>query len=430
MCLSLTYSLPLYLSISPSLSLSLCLSLPLFIFLVLYLSFTSPSHLPSSSHHDRSVSVPTSLVTLGLLHSFLHHLSFHIYLLSHKHMNTITAAIFQLEVLGTAIANPMPPKPFCLQIDSYGMGWLLARIGCQPRGSQRDNWLRAPQRFATRICYSCRCHALPLSYAADTVAAAHTVAAAASLPLSYAAAAPLPLPLAAARYLQKTLIILTRISIKCLRTSYDGDISRLRVPTAIMFFLASANTPEALMFLVRGRNSLPTPNQLAQVRGRNSPEAETASPCMWPNETQPTASQISLQQTAAPTPGGPRRQRLEGAGRGASVWFFLEQAAAPAPGTRCKPAIMWRLVVPASPQCNRQAALRGVEPWPFRQKPQADVGVLGGHDKFSTQSQQRQGNQLPTLCAAQHVLALVQPSPCLCSRGQHVSAAHTRLQQR
>ena len=103
MCLSLTYSLPLYLSISPSLSLSLslCLSLPLFIFLVLYLSFTSPSHLPSSSHHDRSVSVPTSLVTLGLLHSFLHHLSFHIYLLSHKHMNTITAAIFQLEVLGT-----------------------------------------------------------------------------------------------------------------------------------------------------------------------------------------------------------------------------------------------------------------------------------------------------------------------------------------
>ena len=113
-----------------------------------------------------------------------------------------------------AIANPMPPKPFCLQIDSYGMGWLLARIGCQPRGSQRDNWLRDPQRFAARICYSCRCHALPLSYAADTVAAAHTVAAAASLPLSYAAAAPLPPPLAAARYLQKTLIILTIISIK------------------------------------------------------------------------------------------------------------------------------------------------------------------------------------------------------------------------
>ena len=150
-------------------------------------------------------SVPTSLVTLGLLHSFLHHLSFHIYLLSHKHMNTITAAIFQLEVLGTAIANRMPPKPFCLQIDSYGMGWLCARIGCQPRGSQRDNWLRAPQRFAARICYSCRCHALPLSYAADTVAAAHTVAAAASLPLSYAAAAPLPLPLAAARYLPKSI---------------------------------------------------------------------------------------------------------------------------------------------------------------------------------------------------------------------------------
>ena len=303
MCASLSHTLSHSTYLSLPRSLSLCLSLPLFIFLVLYLSFTPPSHLPSSSHHDRSVSVPTSLVTLGLLHSFLHHLSFHIYLLSHKHMNTITAAIFQLEVLGTAIANPMPPKPFCLQIDSYGMGWLLARIGCQPRGSQRDNWLRAPQRFAARICYSCRCHALPLSYAADTVAAAHTVAAAASLPLSYAAAAPLPLPLAAARYLQKTLIILTRINIKCLRTSYGGDISRLRVPTAIMFFLASANTPEALMFLVRGRNSLPTPNQLAQVRGRNSPESETASPCMGPNETQPTASQISLQQTAAPTPG-------------------------------------------------------------------------------------------------------------------------------
>ena len=108
----LSPTLPIYLSLA--LSLSLCLSLPLFIFLVLYLSFTSPSHLPSSSHHDRSVSVPTSLVTLGLLHSFLHHLSFHIYLLSHKHMNTITATIFQLEVLGTAIANPMPPKPFCL----------------------------------------------------------------------------------------------------------------------------------------------------------------------------------------------------------------------------------------------------------------------------------------------------------------------------
>ena len=218
----LSPTLPIYLSLALSLSLSLCLSLPLFIFLVPYLSFTSPSHLPSSSHHDRSVSVPTSLVTLGLLHSFLHHLSFHIYLLSHKHMNTITAAIFQLEVLGTAIANPMPPKPFCLQIDSYGMGWLLARIGCQPRGSQRDNWLRAPQRFAARICYSCRCHALPLSYAADTVAAAHTVAAAASLPLSYAAAAPLPLPLAAARYLPKPLIILTRINIKCWRTSHGG----------------------------------------------------------------------------------------------------------------------------------------------------------------------------------------------------------------
>ena len=426
MCLSLTYSLPLYLSISPSLSLSVSPSL------YLYFSFyLSPLPLPRTCLLRLTTtipfSVPTSLVTLGLLHSFLHHLSFHIYLLSHKHMNTITATIFQLEVLGTAIANPMPPKPFCLQIDSYGMGWLLARIGCQPRGSQRDNWLRAPQRFAARICYSCRCHALPLSYVADTVAVAHTVAAAASLPLSYAAAAPLPLPLAAARYLQKTLIILTRINIKCLRTSYGGDISRLRVPTAIMFFLASANTPEALMFLVRGRNSLPKPNQLAQVRGRNSPEAETASPCMGPKQP---SSQISLQQTAAPTPGGPRRQRLEGAGRGASVWFFPEQAAAPAPGTRCKPAIMWRLVVPASPQCNRQAALRGVEPWPFRQKPQADVGVLGGHDKFSTQSQQRQGNQLPTLRAIQHVLALVQPSPCLCSRGQHVSAAHTRLQQR
>ena len=156
-----------------------------------------------------------------------------------------------------------------------------------PRFAARE-LVATPQRFAARICYSCRCrcHALPLSYAADTVAAAHTVAAAASLPLSYAAAAPLPLPLAAARYHQKTSIVLTRISITCLRTSYGGDISRLRVPTAIMFFLASANTPEALMFLVRGRNSLPKPNQLAQVRGRNSPEAETASPRMGPNEAQ------------------------------------------------------------------------------------------------------------------------------------------------
>ena len=210
----------------------------------------------------------------------------------------------------------MPPKPFCLQIDSYGMGWLLARIGCQPRGSQRDNWLRAPQRFATRICYSCRCrcHALPLSYAADTVAAAHTVAAAASLPLSYGAAAPLPLPLAAARYHQQTSIVLTRISITCLRTSYGGDISRLRVPTAIMFFLASANTPEALMFLVRGRNSLPKPNQLAQVRGRSSLPMHVA-------ERNPTDSfsdiiaanrRANAWRAAAPAPGGrrPRRQRL------------------------------------------------------------------------------------------------------------------------
>ena len=116
----------------------------------------------SSPHHDHSVfradfiGRPRSPVFLPA--SFI---ISHIFL-SHRDLNTVTAAIFQLEVLGTAIANPMPPKPFCLQIDSYGMGWLLARIGCQPRGSQRDNWLRAPQRFAARICYSCRCHALPL----------------------------------------------------------------------------------------------------------------------------------------------------------------------------------------------------------------------------------------------------------------------------
>ena len=40
------------------------------------------------------------------------------------------------------------------------------------------------------------------------------------------------------------------------------------------------------MFVLRGRNSLQKTKQLAQVRGRNSPEAETASPRMGPNETQ------------------------------------------------------------------------------------------------------------------------------------------------
>ena len=55
-------------------------------------------------------------------------------------------------------------------------------------------------------------------------------------------------------------------------------------------FLASAHTPEASMFLVRGRNSLLRPKQPAQVRGRNSPEAETASPCMRRNEIQSTGS--------------------------------------------------------------------------------------------------------------------------------------------
>ena len=40
------------------------------------------------------------------------------------------------------------------------------------------------------------------------------------------------------------------------------------------------------MFVLRGRNSLHKPNQPAQVRGRNSPEAETASPRMGPNEAQ------------------------------------------------------------------------------------------------------------------------------------------------
>ena len=59
--------------------------------------------------------MPTSLVALGLLYSFLHHLSFHIYLLSHKDMNTITATIFQLEVLGTnMLARSSTPRLFRL----------------------------------------------------------------------------------------------------------------------------------------------------------------------------------------------------------------------------------------------------------------------------------------------------------------------------
>ena len=40
------------------------------------------------------------------------------------------------------------------------------------------------------------------------------------------------------------------------------------------------------MFVLRGRNSLQKTKQLAQVRGRNSPEDETSSPRMGPNETQ------------------------------------------------------------------------------------------------------------------------------------------------
>ena len=40
------------------------------------------------------------------------------------------------------------------------------------------------------------------------------------------------------------------------------------------------------MFVLRGRNSLQKTKQPAQVRGRNSPEAETASPRMGPNEAQ------------------------------------------------------------------------------------------------------------------------------------------------
>ena len=60
--------------------------------------------------------------------------------------------------------------------------------------------------------------------------------------------------------------------------------------TTITFIFASAHTPMVLMFQVRGRNSLIRPKQPAQVRGRNSFEVETSSPCMRPNETQSTDS--------------------------------------------------------------------------------------------------------------------------------------------
>ena len=55
------------------------------------------------------------------------------------------------------------------------------------------------------------------------------------------------------------------------------------------------------MFVLRGRNSLHKPKQPAQVRGRNSPEAETASPRMGPNETQspsPASATIAAARSA------------------------------------------------------------------------------------------------------------------------------------
>ena len=75
MCRSLTYSFPLYLSISPSLSLSLSVSPSLY----LYFSFSiSPLPLPRTCLLRLTTtipfSVPTSLVALVLLSSFLHHL--------------------------------------------------------------------------------------------------------------------------------------------------------------------------------------------------------------------------------------------------------------------------------------------------------------------------------------------------------------------
>ena len=48
---------------------------------------------------------------------------------------------------------------------------------------------------------------------------------------------------------------------------------------------SSANTTNALMFVLRGRNSLPKPKLPAQVRGRNSPEFLKPKQPVTPNQT-------------------------------------------------------------------------------------------------------------------------------------------------
>ena len=155
---------------------------------------------------------------------------------------------------------------------------------------------------------------------------------------------------------------------------------------------------------------------------------------MFSGQSMPTAQLLGDHDSKA-------RQRLRrspSTRAACSIAWPFQQLTPPAPGRfwprqrlRWLQAIMWRLVAPSGPQCRHQAALHRAEPGPLRQKPQTDVGVLGSQDKFRTQTQQRQGNRLPTLCAAQHVLvALAQPSPRLCSHGQNFCAAQPRLQQR
>ena len=62
-------------------------------------------------------------------------------------------------------------------------------------------------------------------------------------------------------------------------TRYHTNIWIITIIIVKCFDVTSANTPEVLMFLVRGRNSLP----------KHNPEAETACACM-PNETQSIGS--------------------------------------------------------------------------------------------------------------------------------------------
>ena len=62
-------------------------------------------------------------------------------------------------------------------------------------------------------------------------------------------------------------------------TRYHTNILIITIIIVKCFDVTSANTPEVLMFLVRGRNSLP----------KHNPEAETACACM-PNETQSIGS--------------------------------------------------------------------------------------------------------------------------------------------